>query len=366
MAAGVKKKVSIPPLRMIAWEVTRACNLDCVHCRAAAVNEPPPGELSTEEAFSFLDEVASFSSPVIILSGGEPLMRRDIFEIAAYGRKIGLKMVMAPNGTLVNDKVATKLGEVGIDRVSISIDGSTPEKHDNFRRVPGAFEGALRGIEALKRAGISFQINTTVTRFNLSDLSNILTLTKRLGAAAWHVFLLVPTGRAKDMKSEEISPEEYERTLNWLYDVQRKEGIFVKPTCAPHYYRIARERAKTEGEKISFSQRGYEAMTRGCLGGISYCFISHIGEVYPCGYLEVKAGDGRKEGIKKVWEESSLFQNLRDFSRLKGKCGVCEFVKVCGGCRARAFALSGDYLDEEPFCTYEPYFLRKGKGKVGQ
>jgi radical SAM protein with 4Fe4S-binding SPASM domain len=167
------------------------------------------------------------------------------------------------------------------------------------------------------------------------------------------------------MKSEEISPEEYERTLNWLYDVQKNEGIFVKPTCAPHYYRIARERAKKEGEKVSFSQRGYEAMTRGCLGGISFCFISHMGEVYPCGYLDLKAGDIRKEGIKKVWEESALFRNLRDFSRLKGKCGVCEFVKVCGGCRARAFALTGDYLEEEPFCTYEPYFLRKEKGKFG-
>jgi heme b synthase len=365
MVADVKKGVPVPPLRMIAWEVTQACNLDCVHCRAAAVNEPPPGELSTKEALSFLDEVASFSSPVIILSGGEPLMRKDVFEIAAYGKKIGLKMVMAPNGTLLNDEVVAKLNEVGIDRISISIDGSTSEKHDSFRRVRGAFEGALRGIEALKRGGISFQINTTVTRFNLQDLPNILRLTQKLGAAAWHVFLLVPTGRARDMKSEEISPEEYERTLNWLYDVQKNEGIFVKPTCAPHYYRIARERAKKEGEKVSFSQRGYEAMTRGCLGGISFCFISHMGEVYPCGYLDLKAGDIRKEGIKKVWEESALFRNLRDFSRLKGKCGVCEFVKICGGCRARAFALTGDYLEEEPFCTYEPYFLRKEKGKFG-
>ncbi len=352
------------PLRMIAWEVTQACNLACVHCRAAAVNEPPPGELSTQEAFRFLDEVASFARPVIILSGGEPLMRKDIFEIAAYGRDKGIKMVMAPNGTLINDEVAFKLKEVGIDRVSISIDGSSPEKHDKFRQVDGAFEGVMRGIEFLKKAGISFQINTTVTRFNLEDLPNILSLTKGIGAAAWHVFLLVPTGRAKDMKNEEISPEDYEKTLNWLYEVQRDEHIFVKPTCAPHYHRIARERAKKEGRKLILGQRHYEAMTRGCLGGISFCFVSHIGEVYPCGYLDVKAGDIRKEGIRRVWEESPLFLELRDYSQLKGKCKVCEYVKVCGGCRARAYAITGDYLEEEPYCIYEPYKLRE-KGAEG-
>lgn len=355
----LKKRPNLPSLRMIAWEVTRACNLDCVHCRAAAVNEPPPGELTTEEAKSFLDEVASFAKPVIILTGGEPLMRPDIFEIAAYGRELSLNMVMAPNGTLVDKAVAKNLLEVGIDRVSISLDGSSPEIHDEFRRVPGAFKGALRGIGFLKEASVSFQINTTVTRHNRHDLENILKLVKELGAAAWHVFLLVPTGRAKDMKEEEITPAHYEATLNWLYRVQRDEDIFVKPTCAPHYYRIYRQRADRESKSVELPHQRYERMTRGCLGGISFCFVSHVGEVYPCGYLELLAGSVREEGFQNVWENSPLFADLRDFSKLKGRCGECEFVKLCGGCRARAYALTGDYLEEEPYCVYQPVALRK-------
>jgi heme b synthase len=359
----LKERPTLPSLRMIAWEVTRACNLDCIHCRAAAINEPPPGEFSTDEAKSFLDDVASFAKPVIILTGGEPLMRPDIFEIAAYGKRLGLNMVMAPNGTLVDEEVVRNLLEVGMDRVSISLDGSSSEIHDKFRRVPGAFEGALRGVGFLKKAGVSFQINTTVTRHNRHDLANILKLVKELDAAAWHVFLLVPTGRAKDMKEEEITPAQYEATLNWLYRVQRDEDIFVKPTCAPHYYRIYRQRAQREGKSVELPHQRYERMTRGCLGGISFCFVSHVGEVYPCGYLELLAGSVREEGFRKVWESSSLFADLRDFSKLKGRCGVCEFVKFCGGCRARAFALTGDYLEEEPYCVYQPTTLRKSVTK---
>lgn len=350
----VQKDLKKSPLRMIAWEVTRACNLDCVHCRAAAVNEPLPTEFSTREAFDFLSEVASFARPVIILTGGEPLLRPDIFDIAAYGKQLGLTMVMAPNGTLVNDTVVKEMKKVGIDRVSISIDGSTAEIHDAFRRVPGAFEGALRGIEALKKAGISFQINTTVTKHNLDDLQSLLELVKKLGAAAWHVFLLVPTGRAKDLKEEEISPANYEKTLNWLYRVQREEELFVKPTCAPHYYRIFVQRSKKEGKPVELPHQRYERMTRGCLGGISFCFVSHEGEVYPCGYLEVLAGKVREEGFRQIWESSPLFLELRDFNRLKGRCGRCEFVNFCGGCRARAYSIHGDYLAEEPYCVYQP------------
>lgn len=354
--AGDESK-KVPELRMIAWEVTGACNLNCIHCRAAAVNIPPPGELSTEEAFRFLDEVASFAKPIIILTGGEPLMRADIFEIASYGTERGLRMVMSPNGTLINPMVTRKMLESGIKRVSISLDGSNPQIHDTFRRVQGAFEGALRGINYLKEAGISFQINTTVTKHNLNDLQAILEKVKELEADAWHVFLLVPTGRAKDMKEDEISPENYEKTLNWLYEVQRDEKIFVKPTCAPHYYRIYRQRMKEEGRKIEtaqLSQHGLQAMTRGCLGGITFCFVSHFGEIYICGYLDVLAGDVRKEGIKEAWENSPLFNTLRDYSNLKGKCGPCEYVKLCGGCRARAYALTGDYMAEEPYCVYQP------------
>lgn len=345
-----------PPLRMIAWEVTRACNLDCVHCRAAAINEPPPGEWTTEEAKKFLDEVKAFADPVIILTGGDPMMRDDIWEIAAHGREIGIRMVMSPNGTLITPESAQKMKETGIMRVSISLDGSNPDIHDAFRRVDGAFEGAVRGIGYLRDAGIGFQINTTVTRYNIDDLENMLELVQELKAEAWHVFLLVPTGRAENMKDEEISPEQYEETLEWLYRVQRDAKIYVKPTCAPHYYRIYRQHAREDGLPVEpqMQNQGLRAMTRGCLGGITFMFVSHMGEAYPCGYLEEFAGNVREEGPEKVWKESPVFRRLRDYSQLQGRCGACEYVRVCGGCRARARAIHGDYMAEEPYCVYEP------------
>lgn len=347
-----------PPLRMIAWEVTRACNLDCVHCRAAAINEPPPGEWTTEEAYDFIDQVASFAKPVIILTGGDPMMREDIWDIAAYGTKKGLRMVMSPNGTLITPETPAKMKESGIMRVSISLDGSNPEIHDAFRRVPGAFEGAVRGISILREAGIGYQINTTVTKHNLADLDNMLELVTDLGAEAWHVFLLVPTGRAKDMKDEEITPQQYEETLNWLYEVQRDAKIYVKPTCAPHYYRIYRQRAREDGLPVEPRTQGFEAMTRGCLGGITFMFVSHMGDAYPCGYLEAHAGNVREEGVEKVWKESPVFNRLRNYALLEGRCGACEYVRVCGGCRARANAIHGDYMAEEPYCVYEPKKLQ--------
>lgn len=354
--AFAPKKGEAPPLRMIAWEVTRACNLDCVHCRAAAINEPPPGEWTTDEAKEFLNQVKAFSNPVIILTGGDPMMRPDIWEIAEHGKKIGLRMVMSPNGTLITRENAKIMKEVGIMRVSISLDGSSPEIHDKFRRVEGAFEGALRGISYLKEVGLGFQINTTVTKHNLNDLENMLELVQEIGAEAWHVFLLVPTGRAEKMKEEEITPEQYEETLNWLYEVQRDAKIYVKPTCAPHYYRIYRQRAKEDGLPLEpqMQNHGLQAMTRGCLGGITFMFVSHMGEAYPCGYLEEFAGNVRTEGPEKVWKESPVFNRLRDYSQLQGRCGACEYVRVCGGCRARAKAIYGDYMAEEPYCVYEP------------
>ncbi len=352
-----KQKKHQADLRMIAWEVTRACNLDCAHCRASAVNEPLPEEFSNEEALNLLDQIADFANPVIILTGGEPLMRPDIFEIAKYGHQLGLRMVMAPNGTLITEEVANKIREAGIQRCSISIDGSTEEIHDDLRQVKGAYRGALRGIEYLKKANVEFQINTTITQRNVKDLPNILELVKSLQANAWHIFLLVPTGRGKEMEDEEISPQEYEDTLNWFYDIQKEIDIPMKATCAPHYYRILRQRAKEEGIKVSRETHGLDAVTRGCLGGISFCFISHIGEVYPCGYLEVLAGNVREKKFREIWEKSKVFQDLRDLDKYEGKCGFCEYRRVCGGCRARAFAKTGKYLEEEPYCIYEPKYI---------
>lgn len=349
-----KEKLTDHPLRMIAWELTRRCNLACVHCRASAEFGPYRGELSTKEIFRVMDEIASFSKPVIILTGGEPLLRPDLFDLASYGSSKGFRMVMATNGTLFSEEVVQKIKDSGIQRISISLDGPTAETHDSFRRVRGSFEGSLRGIEMAKRGGIEFQINSTITKINLHLLPDLLELAKALGAVALHIFLLVPTGRGKELKDQEISARDYERTLYWFYEQIDRVPLQLKATCAPHYYRIIRQQAKKTGKKITPQPHGLDAMTRGCLGGISFCFISHVGQVQPCGYLELNCGEVRERPFFQIWENSEIFQNLRNIEGYQGKCGRCEFRKVCGGCRARAYEISGDYMAEEPYCLYEP------------
>lgn len=341
-------------LRMIAWEVTRSCNLNCVHCRAAANCGPYPGELSTDKSFKLIDEIAAVSSPVIILTGGEPLLRPDIFEIASYGTKKGLRMVMATNGTLVTPAVVRKMMASGIKRVSISIDGKDAQSHDAFRQEKGAFAGAMAGIASLKDAGMEFQINTTITSTNLDQIKDILTLAKNIGAAAHHIFLLVPTGRGKDLAAQAITAADYEETLMWFHRENLNCEIQLKATCAPHYFRIMHQN-KIKGVEPRKKEGGhFHESTRGCLGGITFCFISHIGQVQPCGYLELNCGNVKEQGFGEIWENSEVFRNLRDYSKYGGKCGKCEFIKVCGGCRARAYEATGDYLSEEPLCLYQP------------
>jgi heme b synthase len=339
----------------VAWETTRNCNLACVHCRASATLGPYTGELDTPEGFRLLDQIAEVGKAIVILTGGEPLLRSDIFEIAAYGSRLGLRMVMAPNGTLITADIARRLAEAGIQRLSISLDGATAATHDEFRKVPGAFDGALRGIEHIKTAGIPFQINTTVTQVNLDQIPKIQELAVELGAVAHHIFLLVPTGRGKYIVDKAISAEEYERTLNWFYDQRDKTPLELKATCAPHYYRILRQRSAREGKSVSFQTHGLDAVTRGCLGGIGFCFVSHVGDVQPCGFLGTNCGNVRQASFAHIWKHSEIFLALRDYGRLEGKCGRCEFQRICGGCRARAFEATGDYLAEEPLCSYIPH-----------
>ena len=332
--------------RLIAWEVTRCCMLACKHCRAAARPEPYPGELSTEECFQLLDNIASFAQPIIILTGGEPMLRPDIYDLAAYGRDLGLRMVMAPCGMLINDETAARIYQAGIRHISISLDGATATSHDEFRGVPGAFEGSLRGIEAAKRGGLEFQINTTVTQHNLAELPDILQLATKLGASVFNPFLLVPTGRGKQLAEQEITPQQYEEALSWLAGQQGRQDIQIRVTCAPHYQRILRQRG--------VAMKGHPA--KGCMGGQSFAFISHRGKVQICGFLDVECGDVKTENFdfRKIWETSEVFRQMRDPDSYRGRCGYCEFRRVCGGCRARAYALTGDYLAEEPFCTHQP------------
>lgn len=341
-------------LRLVAWEVTRNCNLSCIHCRAAATRGPYTGEIETPSALQLLDQIAEIGNPIIILTGGEPLLRPDIFEIARYGTDTGLRMVMAPNGTLITEAIAKQMADAGIKRISISLDGSSKESHDKFRGVDGAFEGALRGLEKAREAGIEFQINTTITRANLDQITEIQELAENLGAVAHHIFLLVPTGRGKYIVDQEIDADEYEETLNWFYDQNKKTDMQLKATCAPHYYRILRQRARADGETVTFKTHGLDAVSRGCLGGTGFCFISHRGIVQPCGFLSLDCGDIAETSFVDIWKNSEIFLSLRDFDNLKGKCGDCEYKKVCGGCRARAFEATGDYLAEEPLCSYQP------------
>ncbi len=344
--------------RLIAFELTGSCNLKCVHCRASAAAERDPEELTTEEVQGVIDDIASFSSPIIILTGGEPLLREDVYEIAKHATNKGLRVVLGTNGTLINEEVAEKLVEAGVKRVSISIDCAYAEEHDEFRGVAGAYEEALKGINACKKAGLEFQVNTTVTRRNLQEIEKIHALTKELGAAAHHIFLLVPTGRGEAIEDEEIPPEDYERVLNWMYDV-KDDGVSMKATCAPHFVRIAHQRAM-EGGRNTTMKHGMDAMMGGCMGGTTFAFISRRGDVNPCGYLPLKAGNVREKSFREIWESAKLFLDLRNRRALKGKCGACEYRVACGGCRARAYAKHGDYMGEEPYCVYTP---RKLAGK---
>jgi AdoMet-dependent heme synthase len=341
-----------------------------------------------------IEQISQFCSPILVLSGGEPLYRPDIFELASYATQRGLRVALATNGTLVSEEVARAIANSGVRRVSISLDGADAATHDAFRGIPGAFDAALRGFGNLRELGMSLQVNMTIARHNAHQLPAVLKLAIELGADALHTFLLVPVGCGVNIADEQMVPaDEYEKILHWFYDRSREGEIELKATCAPHYFRVVRQRRaaerrltslappsfplssvtigsmevthpgsmgialhprKAEGHSDHPDPEGMNVMTKGCLAGTAVCFISHQGGVYPCGYLPVLAGDLRQQRFEEIWREALVFQQLRDTSNLKGKCGRCEFRTVCLGCRARAYAATGDYLDEEPLCAYEP------------
>jgi len=338
--------------RLIAWEVTRSCPLACKHCRAAARNQPYEGELTTDEGRRLLENIASLARPTIILTGGEPMLREDIYDLASFADGLGLPVVMAPCGQQVDEAAVARMKRAGIRSISISLDGASPEAHDAFRGVSGAFEMACRAAHAARRGGLPFQVNTVVTRANRDALPAIRDLAVRLGAEVFNPFLLVPTGRGKDLAGQELSPAEYERTLAWLAEAERDGPIRIRATCAPHYSRVRAQRAARAGETLDPPA----PFSRGCMGGKTFAFISHTGKVQICGFLDLEAGDLRGVGLDfaRIWRESPLFQAVRDVDAYGGRCGICEYRYVCGGCRARAYAFTGDYLAEEPFCVYQP------------
>jgi len=366
MPKGMKRPTladGSPVCRLIAWEVTRSCNLACKHCRAEAHTEPYEGELSTSEAKALIDTFPEVGNPIIIFTGGDPMMRADVYELISYATAKGLRCVFSPNGTLITAANALQLKEAGVQRCSISIDGADAKSHDDFRGVQGAFADSMRGISFLKDAGLDFQINTTVTKDNLSSFKKIFKLCEDLGAVAWHIFLLVPVGRATEIQDQVISAKEYEEALHWFYDFRKTTKMHLKATCAPHYYRIMRQRAKEEGLAVTLETFGMDAMTRGCLGGIGFCFISHVGQVQPCGYLELNCGNIKEQSFPDIWKNSSYFKQFRTQDEYEGKCGFCEYHKVCGGCRARAYSMNDNHMGPEPLCTYEPKVKPEPKSK---
>lgn len=386
-AAPVQEAVKRPAekfqLRLLFWETTAACNLECIHCRRLDVaKELAKEDLTTQEAFKFIDDLATLGSPILVLSGGEPLYRPDIYEIARYARNKGLKVALATNGTLVDEAVARRIVDAGVQRVSISFDGADAKTHDEFRKLPGSFDRAIDGFKHLKKLGMSMQINSTIAKHNVHQLRDLYDLALGLGADALHIFMLVPVGCGVEIADDQmLSAEKYEESLLLFYEIAKEAKIQTKATCAPHYFRIVRQKAAESGMPNDPSMRpggrhphtgrggmppghpggapeAMAAMTRGCLAGTGVCFVSHKGEVFPCGYLPVTSGNVRTQSLAEIWRGSKVFAKLRNFDLLGGKCGACEYKKICEGCRARAFYETGDYMAEEPYCIYIPKTVR--------
>jgi AdoMet-dependent heme synthase len=346
-----------PQLRLVAWETTRRCHLQCKHCRGAARDERYEGELTEAEGKRLIDSIASFAKPILILTGGEPMLREDIYRLARHATDREIRVVMSPCGHLITKETAALIKNSGIQRISISLDGSNPATHDAFRGVPGAFEAALNGIRHMQDARVEFQINTTVTKHNCGELEDILDLAKKLGAVVFNPFFLVPTGRGAAIADFELSPAEYEKALMWVCEKSSTEPIEVRPTCAPHFNRIAgRSRDRSTAADVQGGSHGHHGVSRGCLGGAEFIFVSHRGRVQPCGFLDLECGDVRASDfdLKKIYETSPQFLSIRNRAGYNGKCGVCDYLPVCGGCRARAYEATGDYLGEEPYCVYTP------------
>ena len=343
---------------VVSWNLTRKCNLKCPHCYINATTQELKNELTTEESKNLIDQICEVSRPLLILSGGEPLLRPDVYELVRYGASKGLKMGLGSNGSLIDATAAKRLKDAGIETVSISLDSHIPEQHDEFRCVPGSWEKAVGAIKALQENGVLVQVNTTLTQQNYDQIDDIMSLAENIGVENFHLFFLVPTGRG--VKMADISPAKYENMIKTTFARVAKHKLNVRPSCAPQFMRIAKDMGLDMSRWI-----------RGCLAGLYYCRVYPNGDVTPCPYLPIKLGNIREKSFKEIWFNSDMFKTLRNFDTLKGKCGICEHRVICGGCRARAYGLSsdfidycgdlhepaelkGDYLTEDPWCVYQP------------
>jgi radical SAM protein len=346
----------------IAWEVTRACAYACVHCRADAMHTPDPNELNTEEALRLIDRLADFGSPILVFTGGDPMMRKDLYELIAYATQKGLRCSLTPTATaLPTTARLEKARDAGIRRIALSLDAPRPEIHDSFRQVKGSWQRTMDILHRAQSVGISVQVNTTVAKHNVDILDEMIPFLQEVGAVQWSLFFLVPTGRAQ--AESMISAEEHERVFNWLYDLSKNAPFDIKSTAAPMYRRVAIERKRAEqgaDKPVTFQGAGFQYAdglnrpTRGVNDGNGFLFISHVGDIQPSGFLPITAGNVCTDDVIDVYRNSRLFTDLRNPDLIKGRCGVCEFRDVCGGQRGRAYGMTGDYLESDPACIYVP------------
>ena len=368
---------------VVIWENTRACDLACVHCRAAAQPRRSQFELTTEEGFDLIDQVAELKPRVFVITGGDPLKREDTYDMIRHAKDRGLEPALTPSATpLLTEAAISRMKSHGLARLAVSLDASNADLHDDFRRVKGSFDITINAVRAAKRAGIPVQINTTVTRRTIDDLPRMVALLTELEISMWSVFFLVPTGRGK--RGDLVSPEAVEHLFGFLYETTKRVPFAIRTTEAMHYRRYTLQRMAVEsGRRIEdlcdvrtglidastlFMKHGPRTMPlgvqpqfgatsrapRGVNEGKGFVFISHIGDIFPSGFLPLKAGNVKKQSLGDVYRSSELFLSLRDSSNLKGKCGRCEFRELCGGSRARAWSMTGDVFESDPLCTYQP------------
>lgn len=359
---------------IVIWELTRACELKCLHCRAEAQYHRHPLELTFDEGKKLIDEIYEMNNPMLVFTGGDPLMRPDVFDIADYAVKKGVRVSMTPSATPnVTKGAMQKAKDVGLSRWAFSIDGHCAEVHDYFRGTSGSFDLTMNAINYLHELEMPLQINTVISRYNVDYLEEMAKMVEDLNCVLWSVFFLVPTGRGKE--SDMITPAEHEKVLRWLYKLSKHVSFDIKTTAAQHYRRVVIQGKMRENKNSADTIRYEDALMNGKTGqidglgrapkgvndGNGFVFISHTGDVLPSGLLPIKAGNVRQTPLAKIYRESEVFQNLRNPDKYKGKCGVCEFRHVCGGSRSRAYNVTGDYMESEPYCVYIPKAMRQKK-----
>jgi radical SAM protein len=339
---------------LVIWEVTQACDLACVHCRASAQPERSTAELTTEQGYKLLDEIRSFGEPLMVFTGGDPLKRPDLYDLIRHSVKVGLRTNVTPSATpLLTPEAIDGFKQAGVTRMAISVDGHDAESHDHFRGIPGTFERAMAALKHAQKIGLDTQFQTTVTRRNMAHLPEIAKIVEEVGSKMWSLFFLIVTGRAE--LGDDLQAAEYEDVFRFMYDLSKTATFGVKTTEAMHYRRYIAQRMKAEGRESSEAAKGVAFRTAGVSDGRGFVFVSHTGEIFPAGFLPLSGGNVLHDSLTDVYRNSDLFKTLRDPHQREGKCGLCEYVKVCGGSRSRAYALTGDYLAEDPRCIYQPH-----------